>query len=84
MCLAIPLKLTEIDADTATGTVDLDGGGTMKVGLDIVPDAVVGEYVLVHAGMAIETLSEADAAPILEAIAEYVEARDMIEPGPIQ
>ena len=84
MCLAIPLKLTEIDADNATGTVDLDGGGSMTVGLDLVPDAVVEEYVLVHAGMAIETLSEADAAPILEAIEEYVKARDLIEPGPIR
>ena len=83
MCLAIPLKLTEIDTDTATGTVVLDGGGSMTVGLDLVPDAVVGEYVLVHAGMAIETLSEADAAPILEAIEEYVHARDLIEPGPV-
>ena len=72
MCLAKPMKLIQIDSSRSTGTVDL-GGGTLEVGLDLVPEAMAGDYVLVHAGMAIEHLDIADAEAILDSYEKFVE-----------
>jgi len=58
MCLAIPGKITKIDDDTAY--VDFGGGTGRQVDVSLV-DAKVGQYVIVHAGFAIEILDE-DAA----------------------
>ena len=80
MCLAKPLKLVDIQSASATGTVDIDGG-TLTVGIALVPDAKVGNYVLVHAGMAIELLEDEDAASILDAYEHYVVTGDQIDPG---
>ena len=55
MCLAIPAKVIEIHGDTAK--VDF-GAGTMRdVNVSLV-EAKVGEYVIVHAGYAIEVLDQ--------------------------
>jgi len=55
MCLAIPAKVVEIKGDTAK--VDF-GAGTMRdVNITLV-EAKVGEYVIVHAGYAIEVLDQ--------------------------
>ena len=80
MCLAKPLKLIDIQPDSATGTVDT-GGGPLAVGIDLVPDAKIGDYVLVHAGMAIELLEEEDAASILDAYEHYVVTDGQLDPG---
>ncbi len=52
----------------------------LPIGLDLVPDAQPGDYVLVHAGMAIELLSDRDAASILEAYEEYVTTDEQLFP----
>jgi len=55
MCLAIPAKVIEINGDTAK--VDF-GAGTMRdVNISLV-EAKIGEYVIVHAGYAIEVLDQ--------------------------
>jgi len=55
MCLAIPAKVVEINGDTAK--VDF-GAGTMRdVNISLV-EAKIGEYVIVHAGYAIEVLDQ--------------------------
>jgi len=55
MCLAIPAKVVEINGDTAR--VDF-GAGTMRdVNVSLV-EARIGEYVIVHAGYAIEVLDQ--------------------------
>ena len=51
MCLAIPGKILE--RDKHSGRIDF-GGLIRKVSLDLVPDAVSGDVVLVHAGFAIQ------------------------------
>jgi len=79
MCLAVPLKLVEISDDGCMGTVDA-GGSPMPVGLDLVPDVKLGDYVLVHAGMAIEVLEESEARETLKLYEEFIEASDLIEP----
>jgi hydrogenase expression/formation protein HypC len=50
MCLAIPMRLIEIDGVAAVAEVD---GVTRAVRLDLLPEAVLGDYVLIHAGLAI-------------------------------
>jgi len=55
MCLAIPAKVVEIKGDTAK--VDFGAGTMREVNITLV-DAKVGEYVIVHAGYAIEVLDQ--------------------------
>ena len=60
MCLAIPMQIVEIH-DDGTGLADLDGA-RQKVDLSLVADGGDGDYVIVHAGFAIEKLDEQEAA----------------------
>lgn len=64
MCLAIPGKITAIttDADNPFRSGKVTFGGIVReVNLSMVPDATVGDYVLVHVGAAISTVDEAEA-----------------------
>jgi len=66
MCLAIPGRITAV-ADGGLlrmGTVDF-GGVTREVCLAYVPDAGIGDYVIVHVGFAISQLDEAEAQETL-------------------
>ncbi len=63
MCLAIPMKIVAIDGACATTEVD---GVKRQARLDLLPEAVVGDYVLVHAGLAIATVDAAAAQETLE------------------
>jgi len=66
MCLAVPGKIIEIrnadenDINGISGTVDFQGS-QMDVSLIMTPDAKVGDWILVHAGFALNTLDEAEA-----------------------
>lgn len=74
MCLAVPGKIIEI-FDTASirmGKVDF-GGITREVCLEAVPEATLGSYVIIHAGFAINTLSEQEAKDSLDAFKELDE-----------
>ena len=63
MCLAIPAKVLSIEDSTAK--VDFGSGVTREVNIMLV-DAEVGEYVLVHAGYAIQTIDKKAALETLE------------------
>ena len=72
MCIAAPMKVIEIDEYSRTGRV-LFAGNEMKVNLSLVSPKV-GEYVLVHAGCAIEIIQKETAEEILsifEMIGDY-------------
>lgn len=71
MCLAVPLKLIEISGKDAVAEKD---GIRRKVRLDFIPDPKIGEYVIVHAGFAIERLSEEQAEEDLMMWKELEEA----------
>ncbi|MCL2339812.1 MAG: HypC/HybG/HupF family hydrogenase formation chaperone [Actinomycetia bacterium] len=71
MCLAIPAVVLSISADQMA-TVDILGVQS-QVALDLVPQAQIGDYVLVHAGFAIEILNAEDAAATLDLIREFPE-----------
>ncbi len=58
MCLAVPAKVIEIK--DAMGTVDISGV-TRDVSLMLLPETQVGDYVLVHAGFAMQKVDEKDA-----------------------
>ena len=67
MCLAVPGKILEINGSDTTrmGTVSFGGIGK-EACLAFVPEAKVGDYVLVHAGFAISVVDEDEAAKTLE------------------
>lgn len=67
MCLAIPSKITRIDNNMAT--IDVDGV-QRKASLLLLEDAEVGDFVIVHAGFAIQKIDEAAALETLEFLKE--------------
>lgn len=66
MCLAIPAQVKEKTASNFA-TVDVMGV-TRKISLDLVPSAGVGDWVLMHAGFAIDIVDEQFAAETIELI----------------
>lgn len=71
MCLAIPLKLVEINGNKAIGEAM---GMQRELRVDFIDKPRVGEYVIVHAGFAIERLGEKQALEDLESWGEVVDA----------
>lgn len=71
MCLAVPLKLIEINGKDAIGEAM---GMKRKLRVDFIENPQLGEYVMVHAGFAIERLSEEQAKEDLEAWEEVQNA----------
>ncbi|MEM2891590.1 MAG: HypC/HybG/HupF family hydrogenase formation chaperone [Thermoplasmata archaeon] len=69
MCLAVPALVKSIDGQTAT--VDY-GGLTRKANISLV-EAKVGDYVIVHAGYAIEVLDREEAEKTLELFREMLD-----------
>ena len=58
MCLAIPMKIKKINGRSA----DCEAGGlTQSIRVDFLEDARPGDYVMVHAGFAIQKMTEAEA-----------------------
>lgn len=69
MCLAIPGKLISIetDADETLRQGKVSFGGVVKdVNLSLIPEAKVGDYVLVHVGVAISIVDELEAEKTFE------------------
>lgn len=75
MCLAIPVRITKIEG--SIGTVEMSGNET-TADLSLIENAAVGDYILVHAGMAIQRLDEDEALKTLEIFKELAEK--MAEP----
>ena len=67
MCLGIPMQIVEVDGDV--GIVEA-GGIKRKVGLMLIDEAKVGDWVIVHAGFAIEKIKPEDAIETLKLISE--------------
>lgn len=62
MCLGVPMRVMSIDGDTAVCEID---GVKREASLMMVEDVAVGDFVLIHAGFAIEKLDEEDAQETL-------------------
>ena len=68
MCLAIPMKVAQIDAD-GLGVADLEGV-RHEVDLSLIGPVQVGDYVIIHAGYAIEKLDQTEAKLRIELFKE--------------
>ncbi|NJL76517.1 MAG: HypC/HybG/HupF family hydrogenase formation chaperone [Saprospiraceae bacterium] len=82
MCLAIPGKIKSIES-RMDGLVRMAkvqfGGITKEASLEMVPQAQEGDYVLVHVGVAISIVDEAEAQKSFEYLAEIGEIDELIE-----
>jgi hydrogenase expression/formation protein HypC len=75
MCLAVPGKILDIKGSDTTRMGAVSFGGVIKEAcLAFVPEARVGDYVLVHAGFAISVIDEDEAAQTLEYLRQIGEA----------
>ncbi|MEK7751926.1 MAG: HypC/HybG/HupF family hydrogenase formation chaperone [Acidobacteriota bacterium] len=81
MCLAIPGKILDLEQEGESRLARVEFGGiTRKVSLDLVPEAGVGDYVIVHVGFAISKLDEEEAHRTLELL-EQMSALQEDEPA---
>jgi hydrogenase expression/formation protein HypC len=71
MCLAIPGKIVDIDKKKERATVDYGDGTKRKANITLV-DVKLGDYVLVHAGFAIQVLDEKEALETLDLFREML------------
>ncbi|MEA3312313.1 MAG: HypC/HybG/HupF family hydrogenase formation chaperone [candidate division WOR-3 bacterium] len=76
MCIGIPAKVIKINGDM--GKVDYQGV-QRETSFMMLPEAKVGDYVLLHAGFAIKRLSEEDALETLELIREMLKAGEQTD-----
>ena len=76
MCLAIPSKVTHIENGMAT--IDVDGV-QRSASLMLLDDITVGDYVIVHAGFAIQKLDEAAAAESIRLLREAAAIVDNLD-----
>lgn len=70
MCLAVPARIVAIQDNIAE--IELSGV-LRKIGLDLVPETKIGDYVLVHAGFAIQVIDEKEALETLALFKEILE-----------
>lgn len=71
MCLGVPGKIIEIYTVGALKMAKVDFGGVLREAcIEAIPDAKVGDYTIIHAGFALNQLSEEEAKMTLDALAE--------------
>ncbi len=83
MCLGVPGKIVEITEENGLKMAKVDFGGIMReTCLEYIPDAVVGDYVVIHVGFAITKLSEEEARETLALLQELVNIEEELGPEP--
>ena len=75
MCLAIPGKIIDIDKNKEHAVVDYGDGTKRKANVTLI-EAKVGDYVLVHAGFAIEVLNKKEAEETLDLFREMLSVEE--------
>jgi hydrogenase expression/formation protein HypC len=84
MCLGVPGRIVSLEQNPlgmTMGRVNF-GGITKEVCLAYVPDAQVGEYVVVHVGFAIAKVDEAEAAQVFQYLQSIGELDELQVPQP--
>jgi len=81
MCLAIPGKIESVNiTDSAVRMAKVSFGGIIKeVSLEMVPEAEVNDYVLVHVGVAISKVNEDEAKKVYQYLADVGELMDLAD-----
>ena len=75
MCLAIPGKIVDIEIKKQSATVDYGSGTKRKANVSLV-EVKIGDYVLVHAGFAIQVLDEKEAKETLALFREMLSLQE--------
>jgi hydrogenase expression/formation protein HypC len=81
MCLAVPGKIISIESADAifrTGRVDF-AGIVKNVSLSYVPEAKIGDYVVVHVGFALSIVDETEAKEVFRYLREMGELNELTE-----
>lgn len=75
MCLGIPSRVVSLEKNLLGMTVgDVEAGGvTRRIRLDYLPDAEVGDYVMVQMGFAVSRISEEEAGDVLDALGQLTD-----------
>jgi hydrogenase expression/formation protein HypC len=83
MCLGIPGRVTETyrEHDVLMGKVEF-GGVAKRVCLEHVPETMVGDYVLVHVGFALQRIDETEARRVFDFLAEMNQLDELGAPSP--
>lgn len=77
MCLAIPGKVLEMYEEAGLNMGKIDYNGTLNTCcLAYVPDVKLGDYVLVHAGFALQTINEEEAQDTFDALQLLADAME--------
>ncbi|MFO7929754.1 MAG: HypC/HybG/HupF family hydrogenase formation chaperone [Candidatus Humimicrobiaceae bacterium] len=74
MCLAIPAKILKIEDNTAKVE---NMGVTKEIDISLIPEAKVGDYVIVHAGFAIQIIDKEEALKTHGYWKEYLDAEKL-------
>jgi len=83
MCLAVPGKVLSIQGEDIARVGRVNFGGIVKeVNLAYVPQAGVGDYVVVHVGFAISVMDEGEATQVFEYLKQIGELGEIEEPRP--
>jgi hydrogenase expression/formation protein HypC len=75
VCLAIPGKIIELDQKKQSATVDYGSGTTRKANVSLV-QVKIGDYILVHAGFAIQILDKKEAQETLTLFKEMLSLQE--------
>ncbi len=77
MCLGVPGKIVEIYTDRGLRMCKVDFGGAVREAcIETLPEAKVGDYTIVHAGFALNILSEEDAKETLDLLRQIADVED--------
>jgi hydrogenase expression/formation protein HypC len=77
MCLGIPGKIQEIYDDHGTKMAKVDFGGVSReVCIEVIPEAKPGDWTIIHAGFALNLLSEEEAQETLDILQQMAELAD--------
>jgi hydrogenase expression/formation protein HypC len=85
MCLGVPGKIVEIYKEGGLLMCKADFGGVIREAcIEAIPEAKVGEYTIIHAGFALNLLSEEDAQLTLDTLNELALLQDEYEENPLE
>ncbi len=84
MCLAVPGKIVSVAGDEPLERIGkIDFGGILKeASLAYVPEAKVGDYVIVHVGFALSRVDEDEAKKVFDYLRQMDELNELKELGP--
>lgn len=76
MCLSVPAQVMKIEGDTAEVSV---GGTLLSANLSLVDDVLVGDYILLHTGFALQKIDAEEAAETLRTFNEFKELNEALD-----